>query len=90
MAWAEKLASGNYRGGYRRPGSTRKYYVDGTFARKRDAREAAQEAEVRARRETQKREGKLTGRTTWGRLVGSDSAVPHIRVRLRRSRAHDR
>src|SRR5690606_24068777 len=41
MAWAEKLASGNYRGGYRRPGSTRKYYVDGTFARKRDAREAA-------------------------------------------------
>lgn len=66
MAWTEPLDSGRYRGGYRRPGNPKKLYVNGTFALKRDAREAAQEEEVKARRETARSAGKLSARTTWG------------------------
>lgn len=66
MAWTEPLDSGRYRGGYRRPGNPKKLYVNGTFALKRDAKEAAQEEEVKARREAARSTGKLPARITWG------------------------
>lgn len=66
MAWAEPLKSGRYRGGYRRPGDPDKHYVDGTFRLKRDAKDAAAEAEVAAKREAATRKGTLAASVRWG------------------------
>lgn len=49
MAWAERLASGRYRGCYR-DGANRKRTVSGTFAHKAEARRVAGEAEVKVRK----------------------------------------
>lgn len=67
MAWAEKMATG-WRGRYRHGGD--KVTVtqpDGTlFPRKRDALEAAQEEEVKARRRAATEQGTLSARIAWG------------------------
>ncbi|NIJ10607.1 integrase [Saccharomonospora amisosensis] len=65
MASAEKLPSGRWRGVYRDSGG-KKRTVKGTFRRKADAREAAQEAEVKARRTAAANDGTLSARTSWG------------------------
>lgn len=64
MAWVEKLPSGKWRGGYRNP-EGRKRYTD-PRDRKTDAREAAAEEEVKARRQAAAQTGTLSARTTWG------------------------
>lgn len=64
MASTEKLPSGKYRGIYR-DAAGRKQRVKGTFGRMSDARAAAQEAEVKARREAARTAGTLSARTTW-------------------------
>ncbi|HKY58740.1 MAG TPA: tyrosine-type recombinase/integrase [Aeromicrobium sp.] len=68
MAWAEKLPSGGWRGGYRLPDGRKKYVSDQgrAFRRKVDARDAATEAEVKARRQAAAEDGTLSARTTWG------------------------
>lgn len=68
MAWVEKMPSGRFRGCYRDT-ARRKLYVTNQgqgFGRKTDAREAAQEAEVRSRREAALDQGTLSARTQWG------------------------
>lgn len=65
MASVEKLPSGNFSGVYR-DAAGKKRRVKGTFDRKTDAREAAQEAEVKARRQAAVRAGTLSARTAWG------------------------
>jgi integrase len=64
MASAERLPSGRWRGVYRDPAG-KKHTVKGTFERKSDAREAAQEAEVKSRRQAAANTGHLSARTTW-------------------------
>lgn len=64
MASAEHLPSGRWRGVYR-DSAGRKRFVKGTFDRKTDAREAAQEAEVKARRKVAAATGTLSARTTY-------------------------
>jgi integrase len=64
MASAEHLPSGKWRGIYR-DAAGKKQFVKGTFDRKTDAREAAQEAEVKARRKAAATTGNLSARTTW-------------------------
>jgi integrase len=65
MASAERLPSKRWRGLYR-DAAGRKCRVPGTFGRKSDAVDAAQEAEVGARRKAAAKGGKLSARTTWG------------------------
>jgi integrase len=65
MASAEKLPSKRYRGLYR-DSAGEKQRVPGTYRRKSDALEAAQEAEVEARRKAAAATGKLSARTKWG------------------------
>ncbi|MER5388345.1 tyrosine-type recombinase/integrase [Saccharopolyspora sp. NPDC002686] len=65
MASAEQLPSGRWRGVYR-DANRKKKHVPGTFERKQDAREAAQDAEVRERRKAARESGTLSARTTWG------------------------
>ena len=65
MASAEKLPSGRWRGLYR-DADGKKRRVPGTFPRKSDAKEAAQEAEVKARRTAAAATGTLSARTPWG------------------------
>lgn len=52
MAWTEKLSSGRYRGRYRDADGTQQTVLDGRkgFVRKRDAKAAADDAEVKAQR----------------------------------------
>jgi integrase len=64
MASAEKLPSGRWRGLYR-DADGRKRRVPGTFPRKSDAKEAAQEKEVAAKRQAAANSGTLTARTLW-------------------------
>lgn len=64
MASAERLPSGKWRGVYR-DAAGRKQRVKGTFGRKTDAREAAQEAEVRGRRKVAAATGTLSARTRY-------------------------
>lgn len=69
MAWVEQLASGKYRGGYRDSARRKQYVVqaDGTgFDRKTDAKEAAQEKEVDARRIAAIETGEQSAKITWG------------------------
>lgn len=69
MAFVEKLPSGKWRGGHwikTYDGKRRKQWVEGTFDRKTDAREAAQESEVKARRTASVDSGTAPARITWG------------------------
>ncbi|MEU5848967.1 tyrosine-type recombinase/integrase [Saccharopolyspora shandongensis] len=82
MASAEQLPSGRWRGVYRDAKGNKKH-VRGTFPRKSDAREAAQAAEVDARRQAARDDGTLPARTPWGEwwdLISEDrdfdSATP--------------
>lgn len=65
MAYAERLPSGRWRGGYRDSAGKRRY-APGTFPRKRDARDAAADAEAIARRQAATSRGTLSASTTWG------------------------
>lgn len=71
MAWAEKLPSGKYRGCWRRPDgkqdhTRRATHPEHPYSRKRDALEAAQEEEVKARRQAAATKGKVSASITWG------------------------
>lgn len=69
MAFVEKLPSGRWRGGHwvkTYDGKRRKHWVEGTFGRKIDAREAAIESEVKARRTASVESGTASARITWG------------------------
>lgn len=63
MSYVEQLPSKKYRGVYR-DSAGRKLYTPAT-ARKQDARDAAQEAEVKAKRTAAAQSGTLSARTTW-------------------------
>lgn len=65
MAYAEQLPSGRWRGGYR-DSAGKRCYVPGTFPRKKDARDAASDAEAIARRRAATTRGTLSASTTWG------------------------
>lgn len=65
VASAERLPSGRWRGIFR-DAAGNKRRVPGTFPRKSDAREAAQEEEVKARRSAAAATGTLSARTPWG------------------------
>lgn len=73
MAWVEKLASGKWRGGYRDAAGKKRYTPP--HALKRGAREAAQEQEVKARRQAAATAGTLSARTTWGDWWDSEDRV---------------
>lgn len=64
MASTERLPSKRYRGIYR-DSSGRKSRVHGTFGRKSDALEAAQEKEVETRRQASTPTGALSAKTLW-------------------------
>jgi integrase len=64
MASAEKLPSGRWRGIYY-DSAGKKQRVKGTFELKKDARDAAQDVEVTARRQAAAKKGTLSPRTTW-------------------------
>lgn len=71
MAWTEKLQSGKYRGGWWKPDGTKDYTKRAThpehpYERKRDAFEAAQEEEVKARRQAAAKKGTVSASVTWG------------------------
>jgi integrase len=68
MAWAEKMSSGRFRGGYRDPDGRKLYVTDGGrgYERKKDAKAVAQECEVRARRRAAVDEDRLLASITWG------------------------
>lgn len=69
MAWAEQLPSKGWRGGYRDPAG-RKCYVTQpggvAFVRKSDAREAAEDAAAKARRQASVEQGTQSARMHWG------------------------
>lgn len=64
MAWTEKQPGGGYVGRWR-DSAGRKHRTE-VYDRKTDAREAAQEEEVKARRQAARKKGKLSARTPWG------------------------
>lgn len=66
MASAEKLPSGRWRGVYRDASGKKCHTKAPHHVRKRDARDAANEEEVKARRQASRREGTLSPRTPWG------------------------
>lgn len=71
MAWAERLPSGKYRGCWRTPDGRQHHtrrpdFPEHPYARKRDAVEAAQEAEVKARRQAAANKGTISASVTWG------------------------
>lgn len=66
MASAEKLPSGRWRGAWRDASGKKCHTKAPHYVRKRDAREAANEEEVKARRQAARREGTLSPRTLWG------------------------
>lgn len=70
MAWVEKLPSGKWRGGWRDPGGRKRYtrrpeFPEHPYARKSDARAAAQEAETGSRRKAAVAQGTMSARVTW-------------------------
>ncbi|MEV4604831.1 tyrosine-type recombinase/integrase [Amycolatopsis sp. NPDC049253] len=65
MPSTEKLPSGRYRGLYRDADGA-KQRVPGTFDRKSDAKDAAVEAEGKAKRQAAASKGTLSARTPWG------------------------
>lgn len=71
MAWTERLESGKYRGGWRDPAGKKCYtkrpeFPEHPYARRRDALEAAQEAEVKARRKAAVEQGTVSASITFG------------------------
>jgi integrase len=80
MAWVEKLPSGRYRGGWRDPNG-RKHYISDSgrgYERMKDAKEAAQEEEVKARRRAAKESQRLSPSITWGEwwdLIGEEKTT---------------
>src|SRR5690348_17663828 len=102
MAWAEKMPSGRYRGGYRDTDGVKQYVTDEGrgFERKSDAKAAGQEAEVRARRRAAVSQGTQSANITWGdwwdllsdkrTFVDSDTATTehYIVERYLRSEEH--
>lgn len=71
MAWPERLPGGKWRGCWRKPDGTKDYTRKSThpehpYALKRDAKKAADEAEVRARRQAAVTTGTLSADTQWG------------------------
>jgi integrase len=50
MAWTRKLPSGHWQGYYRKDGKIHRASIDGTFLRKQDARDAANDREAKIRR----------------------------------------
>lgn len=69
MAFTEKLRSGRHRGGYwgTVDGKRKKIWVPGTHGRKSDAKAAADEEAVKAKRQAAPRTGSaLPASTTWG------------------------
>lgn len=79
MAWTERLPSGKWRGGWRDPAGRKQYtrrpeFPEHPYARKRDALEAAQEAEVRARRRAAVEAGTISASVTFGEWW--DTAAP--------------
>lgn len=71
MAWAERLPSGKWRGCWRDPSEKKCYtrrpeFPEHPYGRKRDAIEAAQEAEVAARRKVAASKGVISASTQWG------------------------
>ncbi|MEV6879572.1 site-specific integrase [Amycolatopsis sp. NPDC051128] len=65
MPSVEKLPSGRYRGLYRDANGERQR-VPGTFDRKSDAKDAAVEAEGKAKRQAASKSDKLSPKTGWG------------------------
>lgn len=68
MAFTEKLPSGKYRGGYWAPkpgGGRRKVWVLGTYDRKQDAKQDADEAAVKARRRAPSAGRPIPASITW-------------------------
>jgi integrase len=67
MAFTEKLNSGRYRGGYwgKVDGKPKKIWVPGTHGRKSDAKAAADEEAVKARRLAHRTAGTLPASITW-------------------------
>lgn len=71
MAWVERLSSGKWRGGWRDPAgkkcyTTRTEFPEHPYARKREALEAAQEAEVAARRQAAVTQGIVSATIEFG------------------------
>jgi integrase len=71
MAWVEKLPGGKYRGAWRTPDGLKVYtkrttHPEHPYTRKRDAFDAAQEAEVKARRVASVEAGTQSAKMPWG------------------------
>lgn len=89
MAWTEKLSGGKYRGAWRDPDGRKRYTRRGEFpehpyARKRDAMEAAQEAEVKARRRAAAQQGVISASITfgeWWQIVAPASDETNVAVK---------
>src|SRR5690242_12739135 len=64
MASTEKLPSGRWRGVYRDSSSRKQHTIP--FDRKSDAREAAVDAEAKARRQSAAKAGTVSAGITWG------------------------
>lgn len=84
MAWAEKLASGKYRGCWRdsdgrKQYTNRKTHPQHPYERKRDAKAAAAEAEVKAQRQAAAETGTLSAGTHWGEWW---DLIKHKRIKL--------
>lgn len=83
MAWAEKLRSGRWRGGWRTPDGGKSYTKKATHPEhpwrlKSDALAAAKEAEVKATRVAATKTGTLSAKTTWGQwwdTIATDRAT---------------
>ncbi len=79
MAWVEQMASGRWRGCWRDSSRKAQHIVqaDGTgFERKTDAKEAAQEQEVKARRQAAAAAGTQSAKMPWGQLWELYNARP--------------
>jgi integrase len=71
MAWPDPLPGGGWRGGYRDSAGAKRYVKDSAgktvkYGRKSDARSAANEKEVEARRQAASPETVIAKSTTWG------------------------
>ncbi|WP_190821478.1 tyrosine-type recombinase/integrase [Saccharopolyspora pogona] len=79
MAWADPLPGGGYRGGYRDSAGKKQYVKDPAtgrtrkFGRKKDARDAATEEEVKASRRAAIANGLEPARIPWGAFWDSIS-----------------
>lgn len=94
MAWADPLANGHWRGGYRDSNGRKQYVKDShgetvRYPRKSDAKLAASEAEAEARRRGAIDKASVQGRITWGdwwdliapkRQFSSDTAINEAKI----------